>query len=152
MISRALKSPGAGVYDEDFAAWTAETGRLLRARRLAEVDLERVAEEIENIGIGQEREMESRVTVLLLHLLKWKCQPAKRSRSWRSTINTQRLELRRLFRRSPSVRRLLPESIPELYEDAVRSAVIETGLGARSFPRACPFRVEQVLEDDYLPS
>ena len=151
MSSGPLKSPAGSLYDEDFAAWTAETARLLRARRLAEVDLEYVAEEIEDMGKSQAREMESRLTVLLVHLLKWKLQPAKRSRGWRSTLDTQRVELRRLFRQSPSLRRRLPESLPEVYRDAVRAAGIQTGLTARSFPRDCPFSVEQVLDNDFLP-
>ena len=151
MSSRALKSPVHSLYDDDFAAWTAETARLLRARRLAEVDLDHLAEEIEDMGKSQARELESRLTVLLVHLLKWKFQAAKRSRGWRSTILTQRVELRRLLRQSPSLRRLMPESIPEVYRDAVRTAVIETGLAVRSFPRGCPFRVEQILDDEFLP-
>jgi len=151
MSSRALKSPAGSLYDEDFAAWTAETARRLRARRLAEVDLDHVAEEIEDMGKSQAREMESRLRVLLVHLLNWKAQPQKRSRSWRSTIDTQRVELRTVFRQSPSLRHRLPESVPEVYRDAVRAAGIETGLAARSFSRDCPFSVEQILDNDFLP-
>jgi hypothetical protein len=39
---------GAGLYAEDFAIWTARTAELLRARRFADVDIEHVAEEIED--------------------------------------------------------------------------------------------------------
>ncbi len=148
MSSRALKTSSATPYDEDFAVWTAETARLLRARRLAEVDLEHVAEGIEDMGKSQAREMESRLRVLFVHLLKWKVQPQKR---WRSTIDTERVELRRLFRQSPSLRRCMPESLPEVYRDAVRAAGIETGLASRSFPGDCPFSVEQILDNDFLP-
>ena len=151
MSSRALKSPAGSLYDEDFAAWTADTARLLRGRRLAEVDVEHLAEEIDDMGKSQAREMESRLTVLLVHLLKWKWQAAKRSRGWRSTIDTQRVELRRLLRQSPSLGRRLPESLPEVYRDAVRAAAIETGLAAQSFPRECPFRIEQIRDHDFLP-
>ena len=151
MSSRALKSPAAGLYDEDFAAWTFATARLLRARRLAEVDLDHLAEEVEDMGKSQARELESRMTVVLLHLLKWKWQAAKRSRGWRSTLHTQRVELGRLFRQSPSLTGRLPESLPEIYRDAVRTAAIETGLSARSFPRECPFRLEQILDQEFLP-
>lgn len=151
MGSRALKSPAGSVYDEDFAAWTAATARLLRARRLAEVDLEHVAEEIEDMGKSQARERNSRLRVLLVHLLKWQGQPQKRSRSWRSTMDTQQVELRDLLRQSPSLGRELSDSLPEVYRDAVRAASIETGLGVRGFPRECPFRVEQILDNDFLP-
>jgi len=151
MSSRALKFPAGSLYDEDFAAWTAVTARLLRARRLAEIDLEHLAEEIEDMGKSQGRELHSRFRVLLVHLLKWQRQPQKRSRSWRSTIDTQRVELRDLLRQSPSLRRRLPASLPEVYRDAVRAAGIETGLAARSFPRECPFQLEHLLDQDFLP-
>jgi len=151
MSSRALKSPAGSLYDEDFAAWTASTARLLRARRLAEVDIEHLAEEIEDMGRSHAREMNSRLRVLLVHLLKWQRQPQKRSRGWRSTMDAQRVELRDLLRESPSLSRRLPESLPEVYRDAVRAAGIETGLAARSFPRECPFPVDQVLDHDFLP-
>ncbi len=151
MASHALKSPPSTLYDRDFAAWTAETARLLRAGRLREVDLDHVAEEIEDAGKSHHREMESRATVLLVHLLKWKLQPRKRSRSWRATIRHQRIELRRLFRQSPSVRGQLPDGLEELYRDAVQTTGDETGLAQRDFPAVCPFRVEQILDHDFLP-
>ncbi len=110
-----------------------------------------MAEEIEDMGRSQGRETESRLRVLLVHLLKWRGQPQKRSRSWRSTIHGQRVELQSLFRQSPSLRRLLPESIREVYRHAVRGAAIETGLAAKSFPRECPFQIEQILDEDFLP-
>jgi len=151
MSSRALKSPAGSLYDEDFAAWTAATARLLRARRLTELDLEHLAEEVEDMGKSQTRERNSRLRALLVHLLKWQGQPQKRSRGWRSTIDAQRVELRDLLRQSPSLRHRLPESLPEVYRDAVRAAGIETGLAAGTFPRECPFRVEQILDNDFLP-
>ena len=85
-----LKPASASLYDEDFAVWTAETARLLRAGRFDEVDIEHVAEEIEDMGKRDKRELHSRLTVLILHLLKWKWQPEKKSASWGSTIVTQR--------------------------------------------------------------
>jgi len=59
-------------YDHDFYAWSTEQAGLLRAGRLAEADIEHIAEEIECIGRGEKRELVNRLTVLLLlHLLKW---------------------------------------------------------------------------------
>jgi hypothetical protein len=151
LSSRALKPHARRLYDEDFAAWSAATARLLRSRRWTEVDLEHLAEEVEDMGRSQARERSSRLRVLLAHLLKWQAQPQKRSRSWRATMDEQRTELRDLFRQSPSLRHQLEESLQEVYLDAVRAASIETGLATRAFPRECPFSVEQILDGDYLP-
>ncbi len=59
------------LHDSDFYAWSLEQARLLRAGRIGEADLETIAEEIEGMGRTEKRELVSRFTVLLLHLLKW---------------------------------------------------------------------------------
>src|SRR5713226_718431 len=104
MGAKTLKPRTASLYDQDFAVWTSETARLLRAGRFDEVDIEHVAEEIEDMGKRDKRELHSRLTVLLLHLLKWKWQPEKQTRGWQSTLLTQRAELGRLLEDSPSLR------------------------------------------------
>lgn len=151
MSSKALQPSASILYDQDFFAWTAETAHLLRAGRFSEVDIAHVAEEIEDMGRRQRREVLSRLTVLLLHLLKWKRQPAKRSRSWQDTIADQRDELRRLFEDSPSLHRAVVMSLAKVYPDAVRRARIQTGLPMESFPRQCPFTRDQILDEDFLP-
>jgi hypothetical protein len=92
-------TPSAALYDEDFLLRTERTAELLRAGRLDEVDIEHVAEESHDIGVSQRREALSRLRALLTHLIQWKIQPDRRSRSWSNTIETQRDEL---LRRTPS--------------------------------------------------
>jgi hypothetical protein len=58
------------LYDQAFCAWTEQQVRLLRAGRLQDADLVHIAEEIETLGANERRELESRLEVLLLHLLK----------------------------------------------------------------------------------
>ena len=88
--------------------------------------------------------MESRLTVLIVHLLKWAHQPKKRSRSWRGTIITQRQELGRHLGRGV-LRNHAEAVLPEVYADAVERAAAETGLAAETFPAACPYTVDQLL-------
>ena len=68
-------------YDTDFYAWAHEQAALLRSGRLAEADIEHIAEEIETLGRAEKRELVRRLTVLLLHCLKWRFQPNLRGRS-----------------------------------------------------------------------
>ena len=77
-------------YDDDFFAWTQEQARLLRDGELADIDVENLAEEIESMGRSVRRELRNRLALLIMHLLKWRFQPAFRSRSWSSTIIEQR--------------------------------------------------------------
>ena len=74
------------LYDRDFYARAHEQALLLRAGRFAEADIAHLAEEIESMGRAEKRALTSRLGVLLLHLLKWRFQPALRGHSWRNSI------------------------------------------------------------------
>src|SRR5712692_1953085 len=152
MSAKSLTQSATLLYDEDFALWTAETARLLRQGRLTELDVEHLAEEVEDMGKSQHRELGSRLTVIIQHLLKWQLQPEKRSGSCKATTVTQRAELDRLFEQSPSVRRGLRAWVSRVYRDAVAAAAAETDLPKKSFPGGCPFTPEQILDEDFFPS
>lgn len=62
-----LKSSAQSLYEEDFYAWTQEQAALLRAGRVASVDLPNVLEEIETLGRKEIAELRSRFTVLAQH-------------------------------------------------------------------------------------
>jgi Domain of unknown function DUF29 len=90
-------SQNAVLYDEDFYAWTVEQARLLRSGKLSAIDAANIAEEVESMGRSDRRELQSRLVVLTLHLLKWRFQPSARSRSWLATIEEQRLQTEQVF-------------------------------------------------------
>ena len=86
-------------YEDDFYAWTVEQARLLRSGEFSELDIENIAEELESMGRSDKREIESRLSVLLAHLLKWQLQVGLRSRSWSGTIREQREHIEEACRR-----------------------------------------------------
>ncbi len=135
------------LYDNDFVLWLEEQGRALRGRRLADLDVPNIIEEIEALGRDQRRELGSRISVVLTHLLKLAYRPARKSRSWRVTLFTQRGEIARLLEASPSLRRLIPEAIQHNYPRARRAAALETALSLKRFPADCPFEAAEVLAD-----
>jgi hypothetical protein len=141
----------SGLYDEDFFEWTRRNAELLRAGRLEQADIEHIAEEIEDMGKRDLKEVNSRVQVLAGHLLKWRFQPAKRSQSWISTIVTQRVEIENDLKQSPSLKRKVGGALPDNYAKAVRLAMAQTGLPKGHFPAECPFTVEQILDPEFLP-
>ena len=95
------------------------------------------------------REVNRRLRVVLVHLLKWKLQPKKRTRSWHTTLVTQRSEIDDLLRDSPSLRPRLLHDLPRNYARAVTRTAVETGLRADKFPSRCPFTLEQILDQDF---
>jgi ribosomal protein L29 len=139
-------------YDEDFHAWTVEQARLLRSGDLSSIDTANIAEEIESLGRSDRREIYSRLTVLLAHLLKWQLQSAMRSSSWPGTIREQRRQINNLLRESPSLRPFTAEILPETYGDARQDAIDETGLPETEFAADCPFTLDEVLARDFLPA
>ncbi|GAA0587407.1 DUF29 domain-containing protein [Caenispirillum bisanense] len=141
----------SALYDQDFYAWANEQAALLRAGKLAAADIEHIAEEIESMGKAEKRELVNRLTVLLLHLLKWQFQPVRRSNSWRATIRVQRLELARHLRDNPSLKPKVPEAIADAHVTAVIQAADETGLPESAFPATCPWSFEQVMDAEFWP-
>jgi len=138
-------------YDDDFFAWTQEQARLLRDGELAEIDVENLAEEIESMGKSIRRELRNRLALLIMHLLKWRYQPAFRSRSWSSTIIERRRQALDLIEESPSLASLLAGELSGIYATAVTKASSDTGLAEASFPATSPCTPEQILSEDFLP-
>ncbi len=135
----------ASLYDRDIYAWSLEQARLLREGRLDEVDTENVAEEILDVGSKEYDKLESGLSVLLMHMLKWDHQPDRRTRSWENTIAEQRLRALRQLRKNPSLKSKLPEAVKDGYETARLGASSETNLGVEHFPLECPYDWQVIL-------
>ena len=130
------------LYDRDFFEWTRSNAALLRTGRLHEADLEHIAEEIEDMGKSQQNALQSRLEVLLRHLLKWQLQPARRGSSWQETIDTQRDRISDLLEQMPSLKVFLQKTLAKAYARAVRKASRDTGLPGECFPPACHFTLD----------
>lgn len=141
----------ASLYDTDFYAWTHQQAALLRAGRFGEADIANIVEEIETLGRSEKRELVSRLTVLLMHLLKWQFQPALRSTSWRLTIQGQRLDLASHIADNPSLKSQLDDAITTSYRRARIEAAKETGFDLSTFPNACPWAYDDIRNDAFWP-
>ena len=139
------------LYDRDFYAWANEQAGLLRAGRLSEADIEHIAEEIESLGKSEKRELVSRLTVLLAHMLKWRFQPVLRGKSWDLTLEEQRNQLTDHLTDNPSLKSSLGETIVTAYRNAILRASRETGLDRGEFPAACPWSFEQISDPNFYP-
>ncbi|MBS0176714.1 MAG: DUF29 domain-containing protein [Nitrospira sp.] len=138
-------------HDLDAHAWATETAALIRAGRLEDVDFEHVAEELESMGAAERNALNSRMTELLLHLLKWRFQPERHGASWEVSIIKQRNGIADLLETSPSLRPRLLEVLAKAWPRALRLAVAETRLPLASFPEDCPFTLEEVLAAEFWP-
>jgi len=143
--------PESTLYDSDFYAWANEQAALLRAGQLSAADIANIAEEIESMGRSEKRELVIRLTVLLMHLLKWRFQPLLQGPSWRATIRIQRSDVADHLADNPSLKAQLPEAIARAYGKAVMEAAAETGLPEATFPTACPWSFDDIVSEAFWP-
>jgi len=139
------------LYDRDFMLWVETTAQLLKEQKFTELDLENLIEEIESMGKSEKSAVRSNLTVVLMHLLKWKFQPDKRTNSWKASIREHRRRLRDDFQTSPSLKPYFIEVFTKCYEDSREQAADETGLDLSTFPVESAFTPEQALDPDFLP-
>jgi hypothetical protein len=137
------------LYDTDFYAWTQEQAALLRDHAWDALDLEHLIEEMESLGISDYRAIRSAVYQVLVHLLKWRYQPGRRSPRWRASLVEHRNRLERDL--TPTLGRELPAMVVAEYPRACRKASAQTGLSLNTFPGTCPWTVKQILDHDFYP-
>ena len=138
-------------YDADFFRWTQEQAAFLKNGEWSKLDVANLVDEVESLGDAYKNEIESRMQILLIHLLKWQYQPDARSSGWKGTIVEQRKRVLRRVAKSPSLKSYPASVIVEEYEIARLKAAGETGLAEDIFPAGCPFTIEEILDGDYYP-
>jgi hypothetical protein len=141
-------------YERDVVAWAHEQAQLLRSGQLTALDIEHIAEEIEDVGKSEQRELASRMAVLLAHLLKWQYQPTRQCKSWQLTIKTQRKDVLYSLKEAPSLRAKFADDqwIEIVWGKAKLRAETETGIDIDTFPENCPWSMELIMDDEFLPN
>ncbi len=143
-MTTATKKPKVPVkpkasYDEDYYGWALEQAAFLRAGQTEALDLENLAEEVEDLGKGEYQKLRSALHILLLHMLKWDYQPKHRSRSWAASVRIQRQDILELMSENPSLKPRFDDAFASSYARARLSAVKETDLSLKSFSENCPY-------------
>ena len=125
-------------YETDAVAWADEQAQLLRAKQWNALDINNIAEEIEDLGRKYRDALKSHITRLLMHRLNQQFQPLLATRTWDLSIREASKQIRRLLRDHPSLKRTLEDSLNICYQDAREDAADETGLIPSTFPEECP--------------
>lgn len=113
----------------------------------------KVAAELLTEMAGSDRHtVHSNARVLLAHLIKWAYQPALRSRSWDDTISEHRMRIMDAIDDMPSLRPYLEGNWQSWWTRSRASAIKQ--MRANPFnpvPDACPWTLDQIMDEDWLP-
>lgn len=143
-------------YDDDFYTWTQETAALLRSGRFECIDMAHLAEAVEDMGKSEIREYVSRLAVIIGHLLKLIVQVERtpsNEKSWSVTVKAQRRQLASHLSENPGLKNpvIMNKALTNGWDDGFVLAIRETGLDPDLFPEACPFTMEQLLDEAWWP-
>ena len=153
-MATRVKPRSEELYEADFYAWASEQASLLRAGRFQDLDVERLVEEVDDLGGALYRSVRSRVRTVMEHLLKLQYAPAEAPRAgWRDTVLTQRRDL--IDDLTPSLGRHLGAEIEQHYaraRDTASRSLRYHGedAAADALPDRCPYTFEQII-GDWLP-
>lgn len=137
------------LYEHDETAWLETMAELIRLGRLDEIDYPNLAEYLADMARRDRREVENRLTVLIVHALKWAYQLDRRSGSWKATIIEQRQELEGLVSRG-ALRNHAEAVLADAYYKAIERTAAETALPAETFPAGCPYTLDQLLSAEFF--
>ncbi|MGH8056718.1 MAG: DUF29 domain-containing protein, partial [Candidatus Entotheonellia bacterium] len=139
------------LYDTDFDTWAQQQAEVLRRKDWAALDIEHLAEEVEELRKSERKAVRSQLRRLMSHLLTWHSQPQRRSDSWQATIVDARRLLADALEDSLSLARELTALADSAYPRARREAAKDTGLPLTTFPEACPWSISQLQDEDFWP-
>jgi hypothetical protein len=154
-VGEAITFSGVSdAYESDYYAWTQAQAEILRRLKIADnrLDREHIAEEIEDLGRSERFACEAFVERVIEHLLKIEFSGLPEPTGhWRKELRNFRYELAR--RMTPSIERLLRESLASRYEKGRRDAADlddEVAGFSPRLPTECPYTFEQITSD-WLP-
>ena len=144
-MARETEAPPRSLYEEDETAWLELTADLIAKKRFEDVDQPALVEYLTDMAIRDRREVASRLTRLIQHVLKYDYQPSKRTKSWGRSILAPQDELHAIFS-SRTLRQHAKQVMRHCYNRALKLASFDTGLPKSEFPTECPYTLEQLLE------
>lgn len=105
-----------------------------------------IMELIEALSRSEKRALKSQLTRLMTHVIKWKSQPKKHSRSWVATIYNARREIRDIQEETPS---LTDNIILEMWEDCFEAATLDAEGEMNKEAEVSKLSWEEVFEEEY---
>ena len=136
------------LYNRDFNLWVEHIKTALSNQDVKNMDWENLLDEVDDMGKSEKRSLESYLERLIEHILKlkyWKSEYERNHKHWQVEVNNFRNRIKRLLRRSPSLKKYMKDVYAEVYQDAVSSWQIEFDIPENSFVDS-----DVILQKDYF--
>lgn len=146
-----VRSKLTSLYEIDNEQWLEQTINLLKNNRLEELDLEHLIEELEELSRRDKLTVESFLEQIIRHLLLyqyWTEQNDDNSNHWKAEIMSFKTQINEYL--SQNLRNHLLTNQSKIYEKALKYVRQKTGYKI-TFPKECPYSIEQLLEKNWLP-
>lgn len=155
-----MATRAAALYDEDYYAWAKGQADALRdlakSRWNGPLDLENLAEEVDDLARSEWRAVRSQTCRLIEHLLKLEYAGDRRPRRrWIISTDDARRELQEHL--TPTLRRELELALADVYRGerkrtARKLALSDDRAAAAALPVQCPYTLEHLLDEDWFPT
>ena len=140
--------PSKELYELDQYAWLEESIKEIRSGVMPALDC--IVDYLDEMTDGIKGGLDSQMTRLLAHLLKWEYQPEKRTTSWSQSIFGDRASIRS-HAKNTNLKKYLATELEDNYKEGRKWAAKETKLNLNAFPTECEYSMEQLLDSDFFP-
>jgi hypothetical protein len=134
-------------YDSDIIAWANEQASFLRTGRFDLLDIEHIADEIEDVARAEEREFLKIISYLMGRLLLWQRRDGLRCEHWTRIIRDARKKVFLQVKNTPTFQSYMNDS--DFMSDAWSEMLIEMYLviGQTDIPETCPWSKDEIFGD-----
>lgn len=142
------------LYELDYNLWVLETAKQLEAKEFDALDWANLLEEVRDLSQRYKNKLESLLVRLFEHLLKltyWHSEIDRNRGHWEGEIINFRLQIKRLLKRSPSLKPFAEEILADCYFDGRKIAAKRSQLPIDVFPAQPIASLEQLLDENWLP-
>ena len=140
------------LYEIDEHLWLEETIKILKQKRLNDLDLENLIEELESFSKKDRNRISSFLEQIIRHLLLlqyWTIEQKRNKNHWRAEIQSFRTQLRKDL--TTNLHNYLANELNIIYQDALGYVREKTGFSV-DFPEECPYTLEQLLDKKWFPN
>ncbi|MDJ0511510.1 MAG: DUF29 domain-containing protein [Crocosphaera sp.] len=133
------------LYESDEHLWLEETIKLLKEKRLNDLDIEHLIEELESLGKREKNRVSSFLEQIIRHLLLlqyWEAEKERNRNHWRAEIQSFRTQLRKYL--TTNLQNYLIEELDNIYDDALDYVQEKTGFNI-DFPEKCPYNFKELF-------